>query len=206
MSFKERFYSALNISGIESITKFCNQFNISKGNLSNILNNKANLPIGMAYKIHKAFAEMNVSCDIDYLLGNNENIPFIKSDEIVDIKILDNENIEKDISIFKKNINSVIYTAIDDCLEPFISVGDYVGGIKSYKDFDDYIKLPCIVNFNHKELGTNLTVTRILNTGLTSDTYTLYSNNIIPNSDTPNIYYAEINWLAMISFIRRDVI
>lgn len=205
MTFKERFLIALKLSSLENINQFCAKFDISKGNISKVINNKSDLPISLAYRIHKAFESLDIICSIEFLIGESDRLPYVKFESASDnLECEFVDQIKKEADLFKSLDNSIVLSVIDDALEPFLSVGDLVGGIKKFSDFDSNMNFLCIANYNHIT-GDNLTAIRYLKEGYSSNCYVLSAININSCMIEANIYNVELNWIAPISWIRKDL-
>jgi hypothetical protein len=205
VDFKNRFEFALKLSDISSANQFCGKFNISKASLSKVMNNKVQLPVGLAYKIQKAFESMNVACEIDYFLGESETPPYIafnKTDQ--NISLTGFSEIDEECELFKTRNNSIVTTISDDTLEPFLMSGDLIGGFKTFIDFDKSIESLCIINYTHI-LGDDFTTARYLRNGYKENLYTLAAININSSMSEPNIYNTTLNWIAPVCWIRKNI-
>jgi len=92
------------------------------------------------------------------------------------------QKIIEELLVFKKQYQETADLIVeDDGMSPFYEKGDYVAGVKYFRDkAEKAINKPCIV-----QLETGEIVLRILKTGTEKDTYTLLCSNYQASTNTP---------------------
>tara|TARA_R110002110_G_scaffold390102_1_gene602959 strand:+ start:27466 stop:28062 length:597 start_codon:yes stop_codon:yes gene_type:complete len=156
-----------------------------------------------AQKLISALDKAGVSCAANWILEGAGSPPTLLNEmettkEDHDSWIED-EAILREVDFFRKNNpDSTTLIVSDDSLEPWIKLGDYVGGIHNKKNkISHYYGKICILRTSN--YGT---LVRKVGKNKNTRQATLFSTN--PNSHIcPIIHDADINWIAEVIWVRR---
>jgi hypothetical protein len=112
------------------------------------------------------------------------------------------EAIYQESQVFKnQKANTIILNITDDAMEPYFSVGDYIGGVQiDNSEIPHFLGRECIV-----ELENNLILPRIIQAGAHPNVYNLSCTNPKTTASLLNFYNAKIISAAPIVWHRRKL-
>ena len=162
-----------------------------------------------AEKLSKIFIDAGVNCSAEWLLYGTG--PFSLFEGMSDsLKSLDshslptdvdeyNKAIDREIAAFKIISNTEVVVVNDNGMEPFYSVGDYVGGIKFLPEqFKDNFKpCHCII-----QTTNNLTLVRCVQPALTKSGFNIVCTNLKITTDISQ-NEKKLNYIAPIIWHRK---
>ncbi|MCH9769383.1 MAG: helix-turn-helix domain-containing protein [Gammaproteobacteria bacterium] len=211
----DRLKRARVLAGISTRREFEKKYNISANTLQGWEQGKNPLSEKGARRVVEAFKWEGLLCSVEWLIHGVGMPPRpyemlnaglesdVKEDKtIMEINLREEENIYRETQFFKDNTpNPIILTIADDAMEPYYSVGDYVGGSRlSAEEMARYVNTACIV-----ELENNLILPRYLQKGTQDGLYTISSLNPRSSSSPLNLYNVKIINAAPITWHRRKL-
>lgn len=211
----ERLKRARILAGISTRREFQHKHSISANTLQGWEQGKNPLSEKGAKRVIEAFKEEGLICSIEWLMHGTGMPPrpyemlntgiesVIREDiDLATHNIKEEEAIYQETQIFKRqNPNSIVISIIDDAMEPYISIGDYVGGMRLHgSDINLFLDNPCIV-----ELEDHNIIARFLHAGANHGTYTLSCTNPKTTVSMPNYHNVRILSAAPIVWHRRKL-
>lgn len=134
-------------------------------------------------------------------IDNSSNILLQQKNTEFDPELTEDEIILKEVTFFEKtNPNPMIVVISDDTMEPFFSIGDYVGGnLIPGKFARRYVGSLCIVELKNKEIYI-----RMVKFGTKPNLYNLVCVNLHSSSEDCFLMDKEIISLAQIVWHRKN--
>lgn len=191
-----------------TIIGFAKELGVSRGSIIGWEQGKSGgLTEKGAEKIVALAKNHNILCTSIWLLHGIGNQPTFKTNSIAEPKatyIVNKPNsnlpetVTQEVKLFESNYdNAVTHRVEDDCMQPFFTTGDIVGGIKLFgSDINNALGKHCII-----ETESNEIFIRKLTQASSTDVYNLISTNLdtpAPNSILINatvISVAPIVWI-----------
>lgn len=212
----ERLKRARVLAGINTRREFEERHRISANTLQGWEQGKNPLSEKGARRVVEALKHEGLLCTVDWLLSGKGMPPrsfdiitagmtdtVLQDNVLNDMNLREEENIYRESQLFKEqNPNSIVLTITDDSMEPYFSVGDYIGGIRLYNDdIDRYVGANCIIEFEN-----NLILARLLQKGSREGTYTASCTNPKTSAPPPlNLYDVKVISAAPILWHRRKI-
>lgn len=211
----ERLRRARILAGISTRREFEEKHNISANTLQGWEQGKNPLSEKGARRVIEAFKKEGLICSIEWLVDGHGMPPRpyemihaglrdeVQNDQsLVDFNLKEEEAIYKEIQLFRQlNNNAIVLTISDDSMEPYFSIGDYIGGCQIFSDhINEYMGKICII-----ELENNLILPRQLQPGKHPGCYTAACTNPQTSATPLNIYNVKIVSAAPILWHRRKI-
>lgn len=211
----ERLRRARILAGISTRREFEEKHNISANTLQGWEQGKNPLSEKGARRVIEAFKKEGLICSIEWLVEGHGMPPRpyemihaglrdeVQNDQsLVDFNLKEEEAIYKEIQLFRQlNNNAIVLTISDDSMEPYFSIGDYIGGCQIFSDhINEYMGKICII-----ELENNLILPRQLQPGKHPNCYTAACTNPQTSATPLNIYNVKIVSAAPILWHRRKI-
>lgn len=203
------------LAGISTRREFEKKHHISANTLQGWEQGKNPLSEKGARRIIEAFKNEGLICSIEWLLEGTGMPPrpyemissgvreALEEDAaLAELNLHEEEAIYQETQLFKQNNpNAIIISVVDDSMEPYFSIGDYIGGIRLQEEkIKQFIGNTCIV-----ELEDHSIIPRFLYAGLREDLYTLSCTNPKTTAPTINYYNVKIINAAPILWHRRKL-
>lgn len=211
----ERLKRARILSGISTRREFEKKHSISANTLQGWEQGKNPLSQKGAKRVVEAFKEEGLICSVDWLMHGTGMPPRPyemlstgisekgKTDtSIATLNLREEEAIYQETQLFKdQNPNSIVISVVDDSLEPYYSIGDYIGGIKVYgEEVNLFLGSPCIIELQEQDI-----VSRFIHAGANPNTYTLSCTNPKTTASIPNYNNVRIVSAAPIVWHRKKL-
>lgn len=211
----ERLRRARILAGISTRREFEERHDISANTLQGWEQGKNPLSEKGARRVAQALKEEGLICTIDWLIhgtgmpprpyemvnaGLSDNI--CGNPSLADMNLKEEEAIYQEIQLFRqKNPNAIVLTVADNAMEPYYSVGDYIGGVQvPAEEIGLYLNSICIL-----ELENNLILPRFLQQGKFPHVYTASCTNPKTNTAPLNLYNIRVISTAPILWHRRKI-
>lgn len=203
------------LAGISTRREFQTKHNISANTLQGWEQGKNPLSEKGARRVVEAFKEEGLICSVEWLLSGNGMPPrpyemlntgleeaASHDTNLATQNLQEEEAIYQETQVFKRhNQNAIVISVIDDAMDPYISVGDYVGGIRIRGDeINAFLENLCIV-----ELEDHNIIARFLHAGANPGTYTLSCTNPKTTVSMPNYHNVRIISAAPVVWHRRKL-
>ena len=209
----DRLKRARVLAGISTRREFEKKHKISANTLQGWEQGKNPLSEKGAKRVVQAFKWEGLICSIDWLLHGkgmpprpyemlSAGLKNTESPQMGELNLREEENIYKETQLFKQqNPNSIILTVADDAMEPYLNVGDYIGGIQIPNEhLGRYTGNICIL-----ELENNLILPRLLQAGVRPGLYTAACTNPKTKITPLNLYDVKVICAAPILWHRRKL-
>lgn len=211
----ERLRRARILAGIATRREFEEHYNISANTLQGWEQDKNPLSEKGARRVVSAFKDCGLICTVEWLITGVGMPPrpyemlhagirheLRNNDALVNFNLKEEEAIYKEIQLFRQhNPNAIVLTVADDAMEPYYSLGDYIGGIQIYNtEINHYLHQACII-----ELENNLIIPRILQTGKRPGTYTASCTNPKTKTSPLNLYNIKVLNAAPVLWHRKKL-
>lgn len=211
----QRLRRARVLAGISTRKEFEKKYNISANTLQGWEQGKNPLSEKGARRVVEAFKQEGLVCSVDWLLKGSGMPPRpyemlhagvreqARTDEnVTSLNLKEEERIYQESQLFKSlNQNAIVLSITDDAMEPYFSVGDYIGGVQIFEDqISDYIGTICIL-----ELENNVIVPRYLHKGSHEGTYTASCTNPGASKGPFNLYNIKVISAAPIVWHRKKI-
>ncbi len=211
----ERLRRARILAGISTRREFEEKHRISANTLQGWEQGKNPLSEKGARRVIEAFKKEGLICSLEWLVEGHGMPPRhyemvqaglreeLRQDQnMVDLNLKEEEAIYKEIQLFRQfNPNAIVLTISDNAMEPYFSVGDYIGGRQVFtENIDQYTSKICIV-----ELENNLILPRLLQASNHPGCFTAAATNPQTTATPLNIYNTKIISAAPIIWHRRKM-
>lgn len=211
----ERLKRARILAGITTRRQFEEKHHISANTLQGWEQCKNPLSPKGARRIVAALKEEGLLCSAEWLLEGKgipprsyETLNAGLSDVAQLNSALTQHNIEEEqliyqeIQLFKQhNPHAIVMNVTDDAMEPYYSVGDYIGGLRvCNNDISRYTNSLCII-----ELENNLIIPRFLQKNHSEGRYNISTTNPKTSASPLNYYNMKIVALAPVVWHRRKI-
>jgi len=212
----ERLKRARVLAGISTRREFEEKYSISANTLQGWEQGKNPLSEKGARRVVDALKREGLICTVEWLIHGRGMPPRsfdavnagmadeMRNDpSLVDMNLREEENIYRETQIFKQqNPNSIVLTITDDAMEPYFSIGDYVGGIRLFHDeMDRFLGQLCIIEFEN-----NLILPRHLQRGSQEGAFTASCTNPKTTAPPPlNLYDVKVISAAPILWHRKKL-
>ncbi len=195
----ERLKRARLLAGLETREMAERIIGISKNTLQGWEQNKNPLSKKGAETVTKKLKSLGWIISPDWLLRGNGLPPRsyemlntgIKEPErhdltFAELNLKEEERIYQETQLFNQQYpNSIVLTVIDNAMEPFYSIGDYVGGTKLYgEDIKKCLGKTCIV-----ELENHAIIPRFLQAGNQEGQYSICCSNYKTTAAAPLVQF-----------------
>ena len=211
----ERLRRARILAGISTRREFEEKHRISANTLQGWEQGKNPLSQKGARRVVAALKEEGLICTVEWLTEGSGMPPRpfetvnagirkeLQSDaSVIEHNLREEESIYREIQLFRQqNPNAIVLTIADNAMEPYYSVGDYIGGIQLFNnEIENYVNKICIL-----ELENNFILPRYLHKGQKPETYTAACTNPHANASPLNIYNVKVVSAAPILWHRRKI-
>ncbi len=211
----ERLKRARVLAGLTTRREFEKKYSISANTLQGWEQGKNPLSKKGAKRVIEAFKWEGLICSMEWLLHGtgmpprpyemlNAGVrdPVLTDISLSELNLREEEAIYKETQLFKEqNPNSIIMAVTDDAMEPYFSLGDYVGGIQiPTEEIEKHLGNAFIV-----ELENNVIVPRFLHAGAQSGTYSITNTNPKTQATPLSLYNIKIVNAAPILWHRRKL-
>ena len=211
----ERLRRARILAGISTRREFEEKHGISANTLQGWEQGKNPLSEKGARRVASALKCEGLICTIDWLIHGTGMPPrpyemvnagvsnsISANPSLADMNLKEEEAIYQEIQLFRqKNPNAIVLTVADNAMEPYYSVGDYIGGVQiPPEEISLYLNSICIL-----ELENNLILPRYLQQGKFPNVYTASCTNPKTNTAPLNLYNVRVISTAPILWHRRKM-
>ena len=203
------------LAGLATRREFEQKHQISANTLQGWEQGKNPLSIKGARRIVEALKQEGVICTMEWLIHGTGMPPrpyemanaglrseLHQNQSLVELNQREEQLIYREAQLFRQQTpNSIVLTVADDAMEPYYSIGDYIGGTQVFNDdIAQYLNSVCIL-----ELENNLILPRYLQQGKAPGSFTASCTNPTTTSSPLNIYNAKIISAAPIIWHRRKM-
>lgn len=211
----ERLRRARILAGVSTRREFEEKHCISANTLQGWEQGKNPLSEKGARRVIEAFKKEGLLCSLEWLIHGHGMPPrpyemvsaglrkeLHADSSFMDFNLREEQAIYKEIQLFRQqNMNSIVLSISDDSMEPYYSVGDYIGGCQITNDnIAGYLNSICII-----ELENNLILPRYLQAGKQPNCYTGSCTNPRTAATPLNLYNVKIISAAPILWHRRKI-
>lgn len=211
----ERLKRARLLAGINTRREFEGKYKISSNTLQGWEQNKNPLSAKGARRVVEALKVEGLLCSTEWLLHGTGMPPrpfeiinagvrteLKENLSIAELNLREEEAIYAETQQFKqRNPSPIVLTVVDDAMEPYLGIGDHVGGSKvANEDINQYIGNTCIV-----ELENNMILPRYLHKGTIEGLYNLTGTNPKTTATTLSMQNVRIISVAPILWHRRKL-
>ena len=204
------------LAGITTRREFEEKHEISANTLQGWEQGKNPLSLKGAKRVIEAFKNEGLLCSVDWLMkgvgmpprpyeminaGLNESLQ--KDNNVAENNLQEEEAIYQEIQNFKShNANAFVISITDDAMEPYFTIGDYIGGVRIERDqMTAYLGNACII-----ELPDHTMVPRYLHAGTRDHCFNLSCTNPKTKALNANHYNVEALMVAPIVWHRRKLL
>ena len=212
----ERLRRARMLAGITTRREFEIRHKISANTLQGWEQDKNPLSDKGARRVVDALKAEGLFCSVEWLthgtgmpprpyemLNAGLSEPVRVDKTLTDMNLREEQSIYQETQLFKQlNPNSIVINITDDAMEPYLSTGDYVGGVQLYEaNINKYLGSICIL-----ELENNLILTRYLHAGTKDGLYIASCTNHKTRANVPlNLYNIKVVSAAPILWHRKKI-
>ena len=211
----ERLRRARILAGISTRREFEEKHQISANTLQGWEQGKNPLSQKGARRVINALKEEGLICTVEWLINGTGMPPrqyeamnagirkeLQQNNSIMEHNLHEEETIYKESQLFRQNNpNAIVLTVADDAMEPYYSVGDYIGGIQLFnQEIRSYTNTICIL-----EMENNFILPRLLQPGQKPNTFTAACTNFKTKATPLNIFNVKIISAAPILWHRRKI-
>ena len=211
----ERLRRARILAGISTRREFEEKHGISANTLQGWEQGKNPLSEKGARRVAAALKGEGLICTIDWLIHGTGMPPrpyemvsagvsrsINTNPSLADMNLKEEESIYQEIQLFRqRNPHAIVLTVADNAMEPYYSIGDYIGGVQiPHEEIGLYLNSICIL-----ELENNLILPRYLQQGKFPNVYTASCTNPKTNTAPLNLYNVRILSAAPILWHRRKI-
>ena len=212
----DRLKRARVLAGLNTRREFEEKHQISANTLQGWEQGKNPLSEKGARRVVEALKKEGLMCTVEWLMHGKGMPPrpfdvlnagvgdSVRTDPVLaELNIREEENIYRETQLFKElNLNSIVLTINDDAMEPYFSVGDYIGGVRLFNDeIERYLGTVCIIEFEN-----NLILPRHLQKGSREGSYTASCTNPKTTAPPPlNLYDVKVISAAPILWHRKKI-
>lgn len=204
------------LAGLTTRREFEEKHRISANTLQGWEQGKNPLSEKGARRVVEALKQEGLLCTVEWLIQGRGMPPrsfdmvnagmseAVRTDpSLADLNLREEENIYRETQLFKEqNPNSIVLTITDDAMEPYFSVGDYIGGVRVFdQDIEKFFGQMCIIEFEN-----NLILPRLLQKGSREKTFTASCTNPKTSAPPPlNLYDVKVISAAPILWLRKKL-
>ena len=211
----ERLRRARILSGVSTRREFEEKHAISANTLQGWEQGKNPLSEKGARRVIEAFKKEGLLCSLEWLIHGHGMPPrpyemvnaglrqeLHNDANLMDFNLREEQAIYNEIQLFRQqNMNSIVLSISDDSMEPYYSIGDYIGGCQiSDSSITDYLHTVCII-----ELENNLILPRYIQSGKQQGVFTASCTNPRTAATPLNLYNVKIISAAPIIWHRRKI-
>jgi transcriptional regulator with XRE-family HTH domain len=198
----ERLKRARILAGLNTRREFEQKFNISSNTLQGWEQGKNPLSEKGARRVVEALKQQGLLCTVEWLMKGSgmpprpyEMVhagiqePLLHDQTVAELNLKEEESIYQESQLFKQqNPNSIIINIVDDAMEPYFRIGDYIGGIQvPNEDIANFIGNVCIL-----ELENNVILARLLQAGTEPGRFTAAATNPLTAAAPLNLYNVKV--------------
>ena len=211
----ERLRRARILAGLSTRREFEQKHDISANTLQGWEQGKNPLSIKGARRVAEALKKEGLICTIEWLVHGTGMPPrpfemaqaglreeLHRDESLVEFNQREEQIIYREIQLFRQQTpNAIVLTIADDAMEPYYSIGDYIGGVQVFEnEISHYVNSVCVL-----ELENNLILPRYLQQGKAPNSFTASCTNPQTTASPLNIYNAKIISAAPIIWHRRKI-